>query len=67
MTTETTTQVPQRVIDLLAQAHLLLQDAQAHADRWDRAGLGRTLDIARWQVADLLDTIEPYQYKGTEQ
>lgn len=64
MTTEKI-QAPQRVIDLLTQANLLLQDAQAHANNWDRSGLGRTLDIARWQVADVLDTIEPYQYKAT--
>ena len=64
MTTEKI-QSPQRVIDLLTQANLLLQDAQAHANNWDRAGLGRTLERTSWQVADLLDTIEPYQYKGT--
>ncbi len=62
MTTEKI-QAPQRVIDLLTQANFLLEDAQAHANTWDRSGLGRTLDIARWQLADVLDTIEPYQYK----
>jgi hypothetical protein len=57
MTTEKI-QAPPRVIDLLTQAHTLLQDAQAHADRWDRSGLGRTLDPYRWQLVDLLAAME---------
>ena len=62
MTTEKI-QAPQRVIDLLTQASLLLQDAQAHADKWDRSGLGRTLDPYRWQIVDLLATIEQTREK----
>jgi hypothetical protein len=57
MTTEKI-QAPKRVIDLLTQANLLLEDAQAHADKWDRSGLGRTLDPYRWQIVDLLAAME---------
>lgn len=50
---------PSRVRELIGQAYRLLEDAQAHADRWDRAGLGRDLDRVRWQVGDLAAKITP--------
>ena len=59
MSEETQLQAPERVTDLLVQAYRLLEDAQAHADRWDRANLGRTLDSYRWQLGDLCARITP--------
>ena len=57
MTTNYT--APARVHDLLAQAYRLLEDAQAHSDRWDRAELGRGLDGIRWQLGDFIAQITP--------
>ena len=57
MSDDTQLHAPERVTDLLVQAYRLLEDAQAHADRWDRANLGRTLDLFRWQLDDLIARI----------
>ena len=59
MSEDTQLHAPERVTDLLVQAYRLLEDAQAHADRWDRAELGRTLDSYRWQLGDLVARITP--------
>lgn len=59
MSDETQLHAPERVTDLLVQAYRLLEDAQAHADRWNRANLGRTLDSYRWQLGDLVARITP--------
>ena len=59
MTTPTNYTAPARVHDLLAQAYRLIEDAQAHADRWDRAELGRGLDGIRWQLGDFIAQIMP--------
>ena len=59
MTTPHTYTAPARVHDLLAQAYRLLEDAQAHSDRWDRAELGRGLDNIRWQLGDFIAQITP--------
>lgn len=44
---------PERCVTLLVQAYHILEDAQAHANAWDRAGLGRELDRVRWMLGDL--------------
>jgi hypothetical protein len=49
---------PPRVIALLKKAHEALEDAQAHANGFDRAVLGRDLDDIRWRLGDLISTIE---------
>jgi hypothetical protein len=59
MTTPTNYTAPARVHDLLAQAYRLLEDAQAHANQWDRQELGRALDNIRWQLGDLTAQIMP--------
>ena len=59
MTTPTNYTAPARVHDLLGQAYRLIEDAQAHADRWDRAELGRGLDGIRWQLGDFIAQITP--------
>ena len=59
MTTPTNYTAPARVHDLLAQAYRLIEDAQAHSDRWDRAELGRGLDGIRWQLGDFIAQITP--------
>ena len=59
MSDDTQLHAPERVTDLLVQAYRLLEDAQAHADRWGRANLGRTLDSYRWQLGDLCARITP--------
>ena len=67
MSDDTQLHAPERVTDLLVQAYRLLEDAQAHADRWDRANLGRTLDSYRWQLGELLLKIEMSDAKPTTQ
>jgi hypothetical protein len=59
MSDKTQHYAPERVTDLLVQAYRLLEDAQAHADRWDRGDLGRDLDSCRWMLGDLIANITP--------
>jgi hypothetical protein len=49
---------PPRLIACLKKAYDALEDAQAHANGFDRAVLGRDLDDIRWRLGDLLSTIE---------
>jgi hypothetical protein len=59
MTTPTNYTAPAQVSDLLTQAYRLLEDAQAHANQWDRLELGRGLDNIRWQLGDFIAQMTP--------
>lgn len=49
---------PPRLIALLKKAHEALEDAQAHANSFDRPVLGRDLDDIRWRLGDLVSNLE---------
>ena len=49
---------PPRLIPLLKKAYEALEDAQAHANAFDRTMLGRDLDDIRWKLGDFLTHLE---------
>lgn len=57
MTTKHT--APALVAELLTAAYQSLDAAQAGANGWDRAGLGRELDRIRWALGDLIAQVQP--------
>lgn len=49
---------PHRILPLLRESLTLLVDAQAHANAWDRADIGRRLDDIRWTLGYLIAELD---------
>jgi hypothetical protein len=49
---------PPRLIACLKKAYDALEDAQAHANSFDRPVLGRDLDDIRWRLGDFIANLE---------
>ena len=57
MSEDTQLHAPERVTDLLVQAYRLLEDAQAHADRWQKGNIGSDLNLCRWMLGQTMANI----------